>query len=107
MGILAPIRPPGVFEVGQLGGGTHAIEGDDVEAVLVPGLAVAEQPGPGEPLEGGPLAEGDRLDARATGGRAAALDLDEGDQRTQTGDQVEVVPAESEAMGLDSPAAPS
>ncbi len=76
--------------MGQLGGWAHPVEGHDVEAVLVAGLAVAEQPGPGEALDGGALPGADRLRAHAAGGRAAALHFDEGHERSAAGDQVEV-----------------
>ena len=89
--------------MGQLGRGAHPVQGQDVETVLVTGLTVTEEPGPGKALDGGPLAGADSLGTHAAGRRAAAFDLDEGDQRAASGHQVEVVAAEPEPMGLHAP----
>ncbi len=90
--------------MGQLSCRSHPIEGEDVESVLVAALAMAEQPRPGEALDGGALPRTDGLRPHAAGSRAAALHLDEGHQRPPASDEVEIVPAESKAMGFDPPA---
>ena len=78
----------------------HEIEPADVSPPPVP-----RQPAGGHPRQDHSLAEAHRLRRRPAADASPALHLDEGDDPVPPGHEVQVVPAEAEAVRLDPPAA--
>ena len=77
----------------------HEIEPADVSPPPIP-----RQPAGGHARQDHPLAEAYRLCRRPAAGASPALHLDEGDDPVPPGHEVQVVPAEAEAVRLDPPA---
>jgi hypothetical protein len=74
---------------------------DQIEPILVVRTAVAQTPDLRDAPEDGSLAPANRLDRRAADQRSPGLDLHECHQAVVSYDEVEIVPAPSEAVCLD------
>ena len=87
--------------------GPWAVTSQDqyVEAVLVAGAAVLEDPAPGHPLQHAPLPGAHRLLTSPEPVGAPRLDLNEGHEIGAPGNEIEIMVAEPIAMRLDPPTA--
>jgi len=79
-------------------------DGDQIEPVFVARAAVAQHPDRGHPGDVPLFPLMDRLDRRPEGGGPTGFYFDEGNGTALPDDQIEIVAAELEAMGLDRPA---
>jgi hypothetical protein len=95
-------RSPRVGDVLDRWGGSAATpDRDQIESILVSRTSVAEYPHGSHPGDVALLAPTDRLEARSAHRGAASLHLDKGDGPALSDDQINIVPAELEAMSLD------
>src|SRR5687767_12492288 len=84
---------------------TFGIHGDEIEPVLVPLPPVPERPERRHPLDRALLEAAHALEPAAAGAAPPGLHFHESDQAAPADDQIRVVPADPEAMGLHRPAA--
>jgi hypothetical protein len=95
-------RSPRVGDVFDRWRGSAATpDGDQIESILVSRMSVAECPHGSHPGDVALLAPTDRLEARSAHRGAASLHLDKGNRPALSDDEIDIVPAELEAMSLD------
>src|SRR5688500_2901661 len=101
----APAQPPGVLHMLDLVfSPTHIPDRQHIEAVRVPGAPMPKPPQHGHLAQLVALQCTDRFDRPSTGIRTAGLDLDERHEMPSTDDEIEIVPAQAEAVRLHVPA---
>lgn len=87
------------------GGAAGAPDGHQVKPILVSGTSVAEHPHGSHPGNVALLAPADRFEAGSADRGAPSLHLDKGHRPAFSDHEIDIVPAELEAMSLDRPAA--